>query len=355
MLDSVGRHPQPKEPLPFPGEVIGSGRLEIATQILAGLALLAALKFGLLASLLAGLLVYELVHMLAPSRTSALVHRRTGKIVVVALLAIIVIAAMGVGILGLMSLLSSGSENLSVLLQKMAEVIESARSYLPAWAFSSLPAGPDELKTAAAAWLRAHAGQLQSLGRDVWSALIHILFGMVIGGMIAVSREVGDIKPAPLVHALNNRARLLGAAFRSVVFAQVWISALNTVLTGFYLLVIVPWMGIELPLAKTMVVVTFITGLLPVIGNLISNTVIVVVSLSVSPVLAVSSLLFLVIIHKLEYFVNARVMGGRIHARAWELLLAMLVMDAIFGIPGVIAAPIYYAYLKNELSAQNLI
>jgi predicted PurR-regulated permease PerM len=58
---------------------------------------------------------------------------------------------------------------------------------------------------------------------------------------------------------------------------------------------------------------------------------------------------------RLEYFVNARVMGGEINARAWELLLAMLVMDAIFGIPGVIAAPIYYAYLKNELSAKNLI
>ena len=61
-----------------------------------------------------------------------------------------------------------------------------------------------------------------------------------------------------------------------------------------------------------MVVVTFITGLLPVIGNLISNTVIVVVSLSVSPLLAVGSLAFLVVIHKLEYFVNARVMGGQI-------------------------------------------
>jgi len=33
-------------------------------------------------------------------------------------------------------------------------------------------------------------------------------------------------------------------------------------------------------------------------------------------VLAVGSLAFLVVIHKLEYFVNARVMGGHIHARA---------------------------------------
>jgi predicted PurR-regulated permease PerM len=139
------------------------------------------------------------------------------------------------------------------------------------------------------------------------------------------------------------------------VFAQVRISALNAALTGVYLLVIVPWTGTHLPFAKTMLVVTFITGLLPVIGNLISNTMIVVLSLSVSPVLAVSSLAFLVVIHKLEYFVNARVMGGQIHARAWELLLAMLVMDAVFGIPGLVAAPIYYAYLKNELSAQKLI
>jgi predicted PurR-regulated permease PerM len=79
------------------------------------------------------------------------------------------------------------------------------------------------------------------------------------------------------------------------------------------------------------------------------------VSLSVSPTLAVSSLLFLIVIHKLEYFVNARVMGTQIHARAWELLMAMLIMEALFGISGLVAAPIYYAYLKNELSAGNLI
>src|SRR5215210_143021 len=355
MLDPGGHHPRPEKPIPFRGAVTSSPWLEIATQVLTGLALLGALQFHLLASLLAGLLVYQIVHLLAPSHTSTLVRRRTGKIIVVALLAVLVIVATGAGILGLISLLSSGSDNLSVLLQKMAEVIETARSRLPAWAVSSLPEEPTELKAEVVAWLREHAGQLRSIGQDVWQALLHILFGMVIGGMIAVSREAGDIEPSPLVQALTDRARLLGAAFRSVVFAQVRISALNTALTALYLLVIVPWMGIQLPFAKTMVVVTFLTGLLPVIGNLISNTVIVVVSLSVSPVLAVSSLVFLVVIHKLEYFVNARVMGGQSHARAWELLLVILVMDAIFGILGLVAAPIYYAYLKNELSAQKLI
>ena len=70
--------------------------------------------------------------------------------------------------------------------------------------------------------------------------------------------------------------------------------------------------------------------------------------------MALSSLLFLIVIHKLEYFVNAHVMGTQIRERAWELLMAMLVMEAFFGISGLVAAPIYYAYLKNEFSAGNL-
>jgi predicted PurR-regulated permease PerM len=101
--------------------------------------------------------------------------------------------------------------------------------------------------------------------------------------------------------------------------------------------------------------VTFIAGLLPVVGNLISNTVIVIVSLSYSFGVAVASLCFLIVIHKLEYFLNARIIGHRIGSRAWELLLAMLVMEAAFGIAGVIAAPIYYAFLKDELASQGLV
>ena len=77
--------------------------------------------------------------------------------------------------------------------------------------------------------------------------------------------------------------------------------------------------------------------------------------MSVSLWVAVAALTFLVLIHKLEYFLNARIVGGQIRARAWELLLAMLAMEAAFGIAGVVAAPIYYAYLKRELEAAKLI
>lgn len=46
---------------------------------------------------------------------------------------------------------------------------------------------------------------------------------------------------------------------------------------------------------------------------------------------------------------------NRIKAKSWEVLLAMVVFEAAFGIPGVVAAPIYYAYLKSELKDAGLI
>ena len=71
--------------------------------------------------------------------------------------------------------------------------------------------------------------------------------------------------------------------------------------------------------------------------------------------MALASLVYLVVIHKLEYFLNARIIGSHINARAWELLIAMLVMEAAFGITGLIAAPIFYAYFKAELREKGLV
>ena len=161
--------------------------------------------------------------------------------------------------------------------------------------------------------------------------------------------------PGAIAKGISDRVDHLCSAFRRIVFSQLRISALNTFLTAIYLVVILPLTGTDLPLTKTMIAVTFFAGLLPIIGNLISNTVIVLISLSISPLVALGSLTFLVVIHKLEYFANAHIIGTQIRARAWELLIAMLVMESAFGIAGLIAAPIYYAYLKDELTSQKLI
>jgi predicted PurR-regulated permease PerM len=58
-----------------------------------------------------------------------------------------------------------------------------------------------------------------------------------------------------------------------------------------------------------------------------------------------------VAVRKLEYFLNARIVGSRIGTRAWELLAAMLLFEAVFGVAGLVMAPIVYAYAKAELRA----
>jgi predicted PurR-regulated permease PerM len=242
-----------------------------------------------------------------------------------------------------------------MLLQKMAEILESSRASLPEWAQDWLPGDGADLREQSVSWLRAHATEIRTMGGVAGRAIAYALVGMVVGALIALYEMQPEHRRGPLARAMTRCATRVADAFRRVVFAQVRIAALNTLLTGVYLGIALPVLGMQLPFAKTMIALTFVFGLLPIIGNLISNTMIVVVSLSHSPQLAVASLAFLVVIHKLEYFVNARIVGIEIDASAWELLLAMIVMEAAFGLPGVIAAPVFYAYVKSELSVRGLV
>lgn len=333
-----------------------SRSFDVAALALAIVALYAVLALGLLPAFLSGVLVYELVHIVAPVVRNWGFSHRTGKIAALLFLSLAFILLLTVAISGLTSMLTDSSDNVVILLRKMADVVQAAKSYLPAWTHSYIPASADDWQKQASQWLRENAGALQGFGENFGRILFHIIVGAVIGGLAAMSppAEAPSSLP-PLRGALMLRAQTLGTSFRRVVFAQVRISALNTILTGLYLSIILPALGIHLPFVKTMIAVTFVAGLLPVIGNLISNTVIVVVSLGMSAYAAIGSLVFLVLIHKLEYFVNARIIGSQIRARAWELLVAMLVMEAWFGVPGIIAAPVYYSYLKDELSARELI
>jgi len=316
--------------------------------------LLLVLHAGLIAGLYAGLLVYALVHLLAP-KLARFIGSRSARVVAVATLSgsIVVLLSMGVWLIAAFFYSEAGS--LPVLLKKLVDLIEEARGQIPNWLGALLPQSAEALQQWLTQWIRDHATQATQVGQQTARVFVQILIGMVIGAMAALYDTTQIPRFKPLAAALHERVATLHQSFRRVVFAQVRIAAINAAFTAIYLAVILPLAGIKLPLVKTMILVTFVAGLLPVIGNLISNSVIVMVSLSHSLGVAMASLLFLVTIHKLEYFLNARIIGTQINARAWELLAAMLVMEALFGIPGVIAAPVFYAYLKHELQAADLV
>jgi predicted PurR-regulated permease PerM len=330
-------------------------RYQIAAWLMMASSLLLVMYLRLLPAMLAGLLVVQLVHLLAPRFVIGKLGHTWSKVLVVSLITLIVLGALGGVTTGAILYLRTEG-GLAGLLTKMSEVIENSRELLPTWAGGWLPQGDESvIRAGLVEWLRENAQELRKLGGNAGRVLLLILGGFIIGSFIALREASPHQTMAPLAHALYERAHRLAEAFRRVVFAQVRISALNALLTWVYLVLVLPAFGAELPFVKTMVLLTFVVGLLPVLGNLISNTIIVIISLSHSLYVAAGSLAFLVIIHKLEYFVNARIIGGQIKARAWELLIVMLAMEAAFGVPGVIAAPVFYAYIKKELSDRELI
>ena len=331
---------------------------DLAAWILTGTALIFVLSVHLLPALLAGFLVYELVNMMTTTIAKRFPSKKPSnraKILAVSILVITVVSLLGLAGAGTVAFFRSDVGSLTVLLAKMAQIIDDSRKVLPAWLVAHLPADATTFQQEAAVWLRNHAGQLQVVGKEAGRITAHIFVGMIIGGILALREAVMMDEYKPFAKALATRADMFGEAFRRIVFAQIRISALNTTFTAIYLLVVLPLMGVHLPLIKTMIAITFVVGLIPVLGNLISNTVIVVVSLSQSLAVAIGSLVFLVVIHKAEYFLNARIVGSQISAKAWELLLAMLAVEAVFGLQGIVAAPIYYAYIKSELLAKDLV
>lgn len=326
----------------------------IFTQVLALVALVGVLMLGLLPALLSGYLIYYLVKLGGKFFSQGNLSQAKGRFLALSLLTLVLVSIMTLAITASASYFTDGQGSLVILFRRMADIVAKGRDYLPDWIRHYLPANLQEWQVAAAGWLRENAGRFSVFGQEVGIFLLHIFIGMIIGGLVALNPGFQETR-GPLAQALAKRVSFLGTAFRRIVFSQIRISALNTVLTAFFLTVILPLSGYPLPLAKTMIAVTFIVGLIPIIGNLISNTVIILIALSVAPIAAFASMLFLIIIHKLEYFINAHIIGTRIKAQAWELLIVMLVMESVFGIPGLVAAPIYYAYLKDELSAQKLI
>ena len=116
--------------------------------------------------------------------------------------------------------------------------------------------------------------------------------------------------------------------------AQITISLINTALTAIFLL------ATRIPHAPLLIVVTFLCGLVPIVGNLVSNTIIVFVALTVSLKMAISALVFLIIIHKLEYLLNSKIIGDRIRNPVWLTLIALILGERLMGIPGLILAPV---------------
>src|ERR1039457_4938489 len=273
------------------------------SYILAVFAVVLVLHFHLLPAVVAGLAVHVMTIKLSrrvPAHWGSMAHE-----VALGLIAVCVAAVLfGIGF-GLWSFLQ-GHHGMSELLAAVAETLDRLKQTLPADLSVSLPDTAEELQSRLADLMRENGRHLSAVGMEGVKTFAHVLLGIVVGGMTALHSFTRSEKWPPLAAALHSRMKLLAESFDKVIFAQAKISVLNTILTAVYLAIILPVCGVHVPMVTVLIIFTFLAGMLPVVGNLISNGVIVVISLGVSPGVGGASMLFLVLVHKLEYFTNAR-------------------------------------------------
>ena len=209
------------------------------------------------------------------------------------------------------------------------------------------------LKTLAISEVQQDVAGVGRHAREAAFKFVQLLIGLFVAASLFLNAGWGaenepgtsrDSVYATVVRELSQRFRTFFRSFSRVIGAQIIISTINTALTAVFLV----WNGY--PYVAVIVVLTFLCGLLPIVGNILSNTLIVFVGFTISPRMALVALIFLMVIHKLEYFLNSKIIGDRIRNPMWLTLIGLVLGEKLMGIPGIILAPVVLHYIKVEAS-----
>ena len=206
----------------------------------------------------------------------------------------------------------------------------------------------EELRSALIAAVRENARSITAES----GLLTRGFFQIVIGLFIAIAKFLPD-KERPrraslfdeLVGEFYARMELFMHSYEKVLGAQVLISAINTAITLIFVL------AAGIPYVYFLTLATFILGIVPLIGNVAANAIIIGAALTQSPQRAVAAFIFLVVSHKLQYPLNGRIMGSTLKTPMWATLLGILVGEVVLGVPGIILAPAVLHYAREELAS----
>lgn len=209
----------------------------------------------------------------------------------------------------------------------------------------------DSFKSTIIAHISGELGVFANYAKIATKEFVLLIIGLVVAASFFAKKDLDLDKGrhpiknnlfSALCDALVKRFQTFYGCFANVMGAQFIISSINTFCTFLFVF------AVDMPHAMIVLVITFLCGMLPIIGNLFSNTIIFLVAGTVSLNLAIGALTYLIVIHKLEYFLNSKIIGERIRNPMWLTLIGLVVGEKLIGIPGMILAPVILNYIKIE-------
>ena len=316
-----------------------------ASYALLLLSLAVVARFGLGHALIAGLFSYMMLDYaedaLSDAGASPLVARwsSVALFAVVGLLLAVIFAAF----------VKIGMERLPLLLDRLLPRMDALAGRFGL----ELPVdNVQELRGLILETLKENARSITTASGLLTRGFFQILLAVVIAILRFVS---GPAAPAPsdvpgsldaeLLSECRDRAARFSASFEVVMGAQILVAAINTAFTAVFLI------ASGIPFRTMLTLTTFVCGLVPIVGNVVGNSLIVASALTRSDHLALVALVFLVVVHKGGYFLNSRIVGARMETPTWAILLGLLVGETLMGVTGVILAPTLIHYVRAELRA----
>jgi predicted PurR-regulated permease PerM len=186
----------------------------------------------------------------------------------------------------------------------------------------------------------------------LYQTFIYFILALVINLLLYHDKKKIDAvfyrRPDALLGFLyeftTTRLQIFYYYFKMVMGGQIIIAAINASITA------VAIFALELPRPVGLLFLVFFLGLLPIVGNLISNSILTVVALvSAGPLGAGICLGLLVGIHKLEYFLNSRIIGEIVQLPMVVTLTAFILCEVVLGAVGMMLAIPLVLYLRHDL------
>lgn len=304
-------------------------RLRVANRYANLLSLITWLTIGavIISTKMAGFVLTLLFTLFAFTFTEELMNRCAWKNRIFStVVAIIIIVFLGIGLYFSVRMLTS---DLLVLLQESEPLI----------AESLMRLGLDETMLQDINRLYGYAGEfLQEnlvLLSNFGSVLLNVVLGVVFGVLLFYhdTNKYGKYRNIWTLteYKINYFARLMFCSFKTIMGTQVLIAIMNTMMITVYSLLITPmFFSSFLPYYYIIIPLVFLFSLIPVVGNLIVNFLIIIASLQLSLYYSIAGIIYFFIAHKLELLIVGRILHLRMEVPFVLILFSMVLGELVF-------------------------
>lgn len=235
------------------------------------------------------------------------------------------------------------------LIEEALRNLNTVTASLPEVIRQHIPGKPSDLFRMISKDNSDFVGYIRNFGGASFFIFLQLVFALILGVSAALTVP-GVNAPItasrPLAEAWLQTLENYVRCFTLLMGAQVYVSIWNTFCTAVFIYGILPAFDVVLPFRELLLMFTAVASLIPAAGNIMANTLILVLTIRYGVFVALGSVMYLFIIHKLEYFVNGYIIGRNVRASVPEMLIAIILGEVAFGLPGLITAPVTYAFLK---------